>query len=286
MHHLHNWFARLALYMSNNLRIIFFGDVVGRPGRKGLAKMIPEIKKNFPADLVIANVENSAHGKGVTESTLKEIEAAGVLVFTSGEHIYDKAKDAAPDEMFVKFPTLLKPANFSTDKPGRGELVIDTDHGKVLVISLIGQVFFRYQNLSPWVYLPEIINKYQDEKLAAVVLDFHAEATSEKLALARHFDGEVSAVLGTHTHIPTADAHILPKGTAYVTDVGMNGPVDSVLGMKSEVSINRFLTNTKIPYEIAESNKIWLNYVMIEIDPATKKAINIKHEHQIIQINT
>ena len=266
------------------LRILFFGDVVGRPGRKGIAQALPEILQSFPADLVMANIENAAHGKGITESTLVELERAGVNVFTSGEHIYDKWRDSDPETLFDKFPTLLKPANFSPDRPGRSEVIFKTAKGNVLVLSLIGQVFFRYQNLSPWTMLEEILNRHREEDLAAIVLDFPAEATSEKNALARHFDGKLSAVLGTHTHIPTADAQILRSGTAFVTDVGMNGPKDSVIGMKSEVSIQRFLTGEKITYEIAETKEVWLNYVELSINPETQKSVSIEHKHKIINI--
>src|SRR3989344_420654 len=271
--------------MAKQLKVVFFGDIVGRPGRRGVASIIPKIKEEFRPDLIIANVENSAHGKGVTDSTLADMVKAGVDVFTSGEHIHDKVReDAEVAAIFEKYPTLIKPANYSRDLPGRSELVIETLKGKVLVLNLVGQVFFRFSEFSPWTVLPQILERYEGEKLSAIILDFHAEATSEKVALGRHFDGQLSAVLGTHTHIPTADATILPKGTGYVTDVGMNGPHDSVLGMKSEVSINRFLTGEKLTYEIAETPEIWLNYVMLTIDIETKKTLSIQHEHEIIKL--
>ena len=269
---------------DEGLRIVFFGDIVGRPGRQGVVKVLAEIKQNFKPDLVIGNIENRAHGKGVTPKTLTEMTDAGVQVFTSGEHIYDKVSPERINELFVAFPTLLKPANFSPDRPGRGEVIFDTAKGKVLVISLIGQVFFRAINLSPWTMLPEILERYAREKLAAVILDFHAEATSEKVALGQYFDGKISALFGTHTHIPTADAAILPGGTAYVTDVGMNGPIPSVLGMKSERSIERFLTGTMVPYDIAESDKVSLNYIEATFDVKSSKALKIEHKHQVIFI--
>lgn len=267
--------------MPDKLKVVFFGDIVGRPGREAIISQLPKIKKAVKPDLVIANVENLAHGKGVTEKTLGEFRESGIDVFTSGEHIYDKAKDEEA-ALFEKFPNLLKPINFKTEVPGRGEIVVDTPKGKVLVTSLIGQVFMRTGNLSPWTMLPEIIERHKDA--AIKIVDFHAEATSEKLALARHFDGQITALFGTHTHIPTADAAILPSGTAYVTDVGMNGPYDSVLGMKSEVSIERFLSGEHVPYDIAEAGRVWLNYVVVEFDVNAKKAIKIEHQHQIIEL--
>ena len=273
---------------NQELRILFFGDVVGRPGRKALAKVMPGIKRKYNPDLVIANVENSAHGKGVTENVLNEIKDSGVDIFTSGEHIYDKIVEGNEEILFKNFPTLLKPANFLPAGrqvlQDRGEVLVETAKGKVLVVNLIGQVFIRFENLSPWTMLDEILERYENEDLSAIIVDFHAEATSEKAAFGQHFDGKISALLGTHTHVPTADAQILSRGTAYVTDVGMNGPTPSVLGMKSEVSIQRFLTGEMLPYEIAETEQAAVNYVIIDIDPTSKKAVNIKHEHKIINI--
>lgn len=267
---------------QDTLKVVFFGDIVGRPGRQAVISALAKIRKSFAPDLVIANVENMAHGKGVTDKTLQELVDAGIDVFTSGEHIYDKLPETEAQDFFNKFPNLLKPKNFRTNFPGRGEIAVDTPKGKVLVISLIGQVFMRSENLSPFTVLPEVLENYKKEDLTAVIVDFHAEATSEKLALARHFDGEASAFFGTHTHIPTADATILPLGTAYVTDVGMNGPYDSVLGMKSEVSIQRFLTGEMVPYDIAEGGRVWLNY--IEAEFKDKKAVSIKHKQEILDV--
>jgi len=224
---------------------------------------------------------------------LQYLANLGITVFTSGEHIYDKVEVAGAadlqrpnsgDSLFNDFPRLLRPANFEIQGPGRGEVIVETNQGKVLVISLIGQVFFRYQNLSPWTYLPEILERYKKENLAGIIIDFHAEATSEKVALFRHFDGQVSAILGTHTHIPTADAQISEKGTAYVTDVGMNGPADSVIGMKTEVSLERFLTGKYTSYDIAESDSVCLNYIELTLDSETGKALKIDHYHPIVDL--
>lgn len=269
---------------NNTLRILFFGDIVGKPGRKSLAKVIPRVKKDFSADLVVANIENAAHGKGITEKTLTQIKNAGVDVFTSGEHIYDKATEDVASDLFKQFPNLVRPINLDSDMPGRGEVVVETSKGKVLILNLIGQVFIRGEHSSPWKTLDGVLKQHKDEDLVATILDFHAEATSEKVALGLYFDGRLSAVLGTHTHIPTADTQVLPKGTAYITDVGMNGPKDSVLGMKPEVSIGRFLTGEMLSYEIAESPQVWLNYAMIEIDTSTGKAIDIKHKQEIVKL--
>ena len=267
---------------DKRLKIIFFGDVVGKPGRAALSRVLPEIKKEFEPDLIIANIENLAHGKGVTEKTLAEVRTSGVDVFTSGEHIYDKATDEAAQALFSQFTTLLKPMNFAPERPGRGEVVIDTSKGKVRIVSLIGQVFIPFESLSPWEMLEEILAR--KDSVAATFVDLHAEATSEKVAMGQHFDGRISALVGTHTHIPTADATILPGGTAYVTDVGMNGPIPSVLGMESSRSIGRFITREKIAYDVAQSNTAWLNYVIIEIDTTSGKATNIKHIHKIVNI--
>jgi metallophosphoesterase (TIGR00282 family) len=270
------------------IKIIFFGDVTGEPGRKVVKNVLPKLMKDEQPDLVLANVENLAHGKGVTIKTLEELIRAGVGGFTSGNHIFSK-RDLSV-EVFEKYPDMIvRPANFPDTYAGKSGVVIKTKKGDVLLGNFQGQVFMEKQ-------FPEPVNspfesaekwlKQNSGKFAATIVDFHAEATSEKVAFGYFLDGQVSAVLGTHTHIPTADAKVLSGGTAYITDVGMCGAADSVLGVKKELSLERFLTGNRVAFDIPEdTSKAEISYVIIEVDENSGKATKITSQHQIININ-
>lgn len=265
-----------------NLKIIFFGDVSGKIGRRAVTKILPELKKKYKPDLVLANAENLAHGVGTTEKTLSELTLAGVDFFTSGDHAFDKKE--AIEILERKDSPLLRPANYPPGVPGSGAKVLEIGTKKVLVINLLGRVFMKNQYDCPFRKADEILLEHKDDNLAAVLVDFHAEATSEKNGLAQYLDGRVSAVLGTHTHVGTDDWQIMPGGTAYATDVGMVGAKDSILGVDKKGIIRNFLTQISEAHEIPEEGVCLVNAVYMEIDPRTKRAKKIKKIKEEIKI--
>ncbi|MBU1075568.1 TIGR00282 family metallophosphoesterase [Patescibacteria group bacterium] len=257
------------------LTVLFFGDVDGKIGRRAVSKILPSLKKQYSPDLVMANVENLAHGKGITEKTLQELLDAGVDFCTSGNHIFKR--EAGLNLLEKKSVPVIRPANYPDGTIGRGYEIIEVGTKKVLVINLLGKVFIDEKDIAcPFHTLNDILEKHSQTDLAGIIVDIHAEATSEKVAIGWHADGKVSAVLGTHTHIPTADAKILPQGTAYITDVGMVGAVESVLGVKKDIILNRFLNNSKESFEFPEEGLTQVNAVVVEIDSGTRKAISVK----------
>jgi len=256
------------------MKILFFGDIIGRIGRQAIAKVLPELKKKYEPDLVIANAENLAHGIGITEKTIKEVADAGIDVFTSGNHIWDKTE--AEQVMQGKKLVLLRPANYPPGVAGIGHKLLEIGTKKILIINLLGRVFFKEDFDCPFRKIDEILKEYKNTKLNGVIVDFHAEATSEKNALGWHTDGRVSAILGTHTHVPTADAKILPQGTAYVTDVGMVGARDSVIGATKEPVLKRFLYQLSDALDIPEEGLCQVNAVLIDVDTKTGLAKKIE----------
>lgn len=267
---------------ANYIKILFFGDVVGKIGRKTLARVIPQLKKEFEADFVIANADNLAHGNGITKATVQEGLEAGVNLFTSGDHIWQKKEGL--DIIAQTDSPVLRPANYPEQTPGRGEKLAEVGTKKLLVINLQGRVFFNENTDCPFRIFDQIYERYQNQA-NGIIIDLHAEATSEKVAFGHYVDGRVSAVIGTHTHIPTADARILPKGTAYLTDVGMVGPQNTVLGVNKEIIIKRFLTQMPITHEIPEEGVVVVNAVLVAIDPKTKKANKIEQIIREISIS-
>ncbi len=259
------------------MKILFFGDIVGQPGREAIAKILPKWKKKYQPDIIIANGENMAHGHGVAEKSLKEVLKSGIDLITSGDHIWDQKQATALLE--DKDIPLLRPANYPKGVPGKGYKIIKLRTKRILVINLIGRVFMKEQFENPFLMADEIIEQ-ESEGIDAIVVDWHAEATSEKVCLGWYLDGRTTAVLGTHTHIPTADARILPKGTAYISDIGMVGVKDSSLGMDKEAAIKRFLT--QIPYRL-EMGKgpVEVNAVLVETGK-NKKAKKISQLKEIV----
>lgn len=253
------------------MKVLFIGDIFGKPGREILIDYLPNIKKEFDIDFCIANGENVAHGRGITEKTSKSLFKAGVDLFTSGNHLWDQ-RDAMS---FLDWEhRILKPANYPKKAFGSEYLIINNDQGNSLgVFNLSGQAFMGSANsfFETADYLINIISKETD----SILVDFHAEATAEKRALGHYLDGRISAIVGTHTHIQTADEEILSNGTAYITDVGMTGPHDSVIGVKKEIILKKMSTGMPIKYEIA-STGIQINAVVIEIDDHTGDAISIE----------
>jgi len=248
------------------LRILMIGDVVGRPGRKAVRQFLPGLCHDYGIGLVIANGENAAGGIGITPDTAKELFDCGVNVITTGNHVWAK-KDIIP-YLGGEVP-ILRPLNFPPGAPGRGFLEMEG----VLVVNLIGRVFIGEFDC-PFRSMDSLLSEIKNDS-KVIIVDFHAEATSEKVAMGRYLDGRVSAVLGTHTHIGTVDACIFPKGTAYVTDVGMVGPVDSVIGVDAESAIRSFLTSMPHRFFMGEGPASF-DAVLVEVNESTGKAIGIK----------
>jgi len=252
------------------MNILFIGDIVGRPGRELVRRGLRGLVQHHDVDLVIANVENAAAGFGLTRDIGDSLVDAGVDVMTSGNHIWDKKEVL---EYMPAEPRLLRPANYPAGAPGRGSYVAQTGDGRAVgVVNIMGRVFMLQIDDPFAVVLREI--EAIRHRTRVIIVDFHAEATSEKTAMGWHLDGKVTAVLGTHTHVQTADERILPHGTAYLTDAGMTGPHDSIIGMDKEPSLARFLTGMPVKFEPAAGNAR-LNGALIEADDKTGRATRI-----------
>jgi len=251
--------------------ILAIGDVIGKPGRKALNQLLPGLRRQYGLDLIIVNGENAAGGIGLTVATAREMLDAGADVLTSGNHIW-MHREIYP-YLDGEMP-ILRPLNYPPGVPGRGHLVI----GKVAVVNLIGRVFIGdFDN--PFQAIDKLLAKLEPK---IIIVDFHAEATSEKVAMGRYLDGRVSAVLGTHTHVGTTDAQILPKGTAYVSDIGMTGPLDSVIGDDADAASERFLTS--MPHRLSVGRgKVALNGILVEVDDDTGKALSIERIYQEVE---
>ncbi|MBF8301498.1 MAG: Metallophosphoesterase [Acidobacteria bacterium] len=252
------------------MNILFVGDIVGRPGRELIRKGLRALVDRYSLDLVIANAENSAAGFGITKDIGATLLEWGVDVMTSGNHIWDK-KEAI--DYIASEPRLLRPANYPAGVPGRGAYVAQTGDGRsVGVINVMGRVFMLNID-DPFAVVLREIEKIRHQT-RVIIVDFHAEATSEKIAMGWYLDGKVTAVIGTHTHVQTADERVLPNGTAYLTDAGMTGPHDSIIGMEKAPSLARFLTAMPSRFEPATGNPR-LNGVVIEADDKTGRATRI-----------
>lgn len=267
---------------SNLIKILFYGDIVGKPGRKALLEIAPLLKKRYKPTITIANAENIAHGVGITTKTLNECAKAGIDLFTSGNHTWKKPEinDILSDES----SKLIRPDNEIEIKPGAGHKIVNTRIGKLLVINLNGRVFIEEQFSCPFNAIDNILNSADTDELAGVIIDFHAEATSEKEAFGWHVDGRVSAVLGTHTHVQTADERILPQGTAYISDIGMVGLKNSVIGIDKDVIVNNFLGKKHQPHDIPEHGTCTINAVLLNIDPSTQHATSITRIQEEIKV--
>jgi len=257
---------------TNCLKILFIGDIVGRTGRSILKDSVAALRKSHQADLVIVNCENAAGGFGLDRKTFGELLRPEVDLLTSGNHIWGRKEALALLE--EKPESLLRPANFPVGTPGKGFSVIEVQGLSVGVVNLQGRVFMSDLAECPFRCLDQLLETNLVD-CSLVFVDFHAETTSEKSALANYFDGRVAAVCGTHTHVQTADERILPGGTAFITDVGMTGPADSVIGMKKEEVIERYVSGLPRKFTVA-SNSPELNGVLVELDPSKGKAIDIK----------
>ena len=243
------------------MKLLFIGDVVGSPGRQVLEEVLPGIREQHAPDWMVVNGENSAGGLGVTAKTAKAFFEMGADAITLGNHAYRhrEAYTYLDDERRI-----VRPANYVKGNPGRGHTVVEKDGARLAVVNLSGTVFMKAAR-SPFSEIDAILDEL-DGRAEHVLVDFHAEATSEKVAMGWHLDGRVTACVGTHTHVPTADARVLPKGTAYVTDVGMTGARDSVIGVRSEQALESFRTQMPVRFETADDNP-WVNAVLIEARP-------------------
>ncbi len=256
------------------MKILFLGDVVGRSGRDAVVKHLPALRKEMGLDAVIVNGDNASAGFGINPQSAKDIFAAGADVITGGDHIWDQ-KETRP--YLEQEKRLLRPENFPPRAPGSGHILVNLTGGKkLLVLHLLGQVFHKEHTRCPFATADEILEKYRLSENTAIVVDMHAEATSEKTAMGHYLDGRVSVVVGSHTHIPTNDARILKKGTAYQTDAGMCGDYDSVIGFDPAVPLERFLSKiTKIKLEAARGEGT-LAGLYVELDEKTNLAKNCK----------
>jgi metallophosphoesterase (TIGR00282 family) len=241
------------------VRVLFIGDIVGRPGRAGLANVMPTLRERHAPDLVIANGENVAGGLGITEKTAAELFEIGVDVITTGNHVY-RHRDAY--EFLDRSDRVIRPANYMAGNPGRGSTVIPVGDRRVGVVNLSGLVQLQVAR-SPFPEVDAVLHRLSKET-DAVIVDFHAEVTSEKVAMGWHLDGRVAAVLGTHTHVPTADARVLPQGTAFITDVGMTGSRAGVIGVRREQALQAFRTQMPVKFDTADED-IWVNGVVVDV---------------------
>jgi metallophosphoesterase (TIGR00282 family) len=254
------------------LRILAIGDIIGKPGRKAVKEILPGLCGEHNIDLVVGNGENAAGGLGLTPSTAEELFDSGIDVITTGNHIwaYNEIIPYLDSEL-----ALLRPLNYPPMNPGHGYLL----KNNVLIVNLVGRVFMSHVDC-PFRAMDQLLAEFEHKSIS-IIVDFHAEATSEKMAMGRYLDGRVSAVLGTHTHVGTIDAHILPGGTAYVTDIGMVGPVDSVIGDDPDSVINRFLT--QIPSRLSVGKgKVSFDAILVEVDEKTGKAADIKRIQKVV----
>lgn len=255
------------------MRVLFLGDVFGKPGRQAVKRLVPRLIARLGPDLVVANAENASSGVGVSPDAADEILAAEVDLLTTGNHVWTK-REIGP---YLDAPgsRMIRPANYPKGAPGRGRAIVSTPDGRKLgVVNVEGRVFMKALD-DPFPIALAEVQALKAEGCRAILVDVHAEATSEKTALAHHLDGKVSAVLGTHTHVQTADERLLPGGTAFISDVGMCGPRDSVIGVRKELVLERFLTQRPVSFEPAKKD-VWVNAVVVEIDDATGLARSIE----------
>ncbi len=266
------------------MKILFFGDIVGKLGRRAVAATLPSWKKKYKPDIIIANAENLAHGKGVTSETIQELTDAGVHAFTSGNHIWDKPQvlEVIKDKKVI----LLRPANYPSGTPGEGWSIVTIGKNQLAIVNLQGRVFMHENIDDPFRKLDEVLVeiKKQTKDKIPIFVDFHAEATSEKTALGWYADGRVAIVVGTHTQVRSGDARLLLKGTAYQTDIGMSGARDGVIGVDREIIIKKFLTQRPAAHEIPEKGWAQVCATLVTIDAKTKLAKDIVPLYNEVEI--
>ena len=261
------------------LTILFLGDVVGEPGRSGVISRLSELRQRHSVDFVIVNGENAAAGRGITPKISIDLLRAGASVITTGDHIWDQKEVIA---YIATEPRLLRPVNYPPGAPGAGSIVLETAKGKVGVINVQGRTFMQPILENPFEALDRAVAEMRDET-RVIFVDAHAETTSEKIAIGRFLDGRVSAVVGTHTHVQTADEQIFPGGTAFLCDAGMCGPTESILGRAIDPIVRRFISNLPAPFPVAKG-EVRLCGAVIEIDERTGRATNITRVNETIPV--
>lgn len=253
------------------MKVLFIGDIMGEPGRRAIARTLHRVVGQHGVDLVVGNGENVAGGFGITPELAQELFDLGLAVITTGNHAWDKKEIL---DYIKREPRLLRPANYPEGVPGAGSLVVETAAGeRVAVLQLMGRAFMPTLDCPFQTARREVARLRRETR--AIIVDMHAETTSEKMAMGHFLDGEVSAVVGTHTHVQTADEQILPKGTAYLTDIGMTGPIHSVIGIKKELAIEKFLTQMPRRFEVAAGPALFCA-ALVEVDAALGKAVSIQ----------
>jgi hypothetical protein len=259
------------------VKLLFIGDIVGEPGRRAVKTLLPGLREQHQLDFVVANGENSAGGSGITPKTAQEIFSAGVDVITSGDHLWDQKEVM---ELLQSEKRFLRPLNYPPGTPGQGSGVFETPKSlAVAVLNAQGRTFMPTLE-NPFLLVPSEVERLR-QQTRIIFVDFHAEATSEKIAFARMLDGQVSAVVGTHTHVQTADEHIFPGGTAYLSDAGFTGPHESVLGREIEPIIKRFVTNMPQRFEVAR-NRVLLQGALLEIDETSGQATRVQRVSELL----
>lgn len=261
------------------MKILFIADIVGESGRKAVKKVLGSLKQEYGIDFVIANGEHLSDRVGVDIDIVKEMNGAGIDFFTTGNHVW-RQKDFAKHIEDASLP-IIRPANFFGETPGEGYRVVETPFGNILIVNLLGQHDIKANLTNPFTKMDEILDTAKDYKYSFV--DFHAEMSSEKVALGRYLDGRVSAVVGTHTHVPTADNRVLAGGTAVVSDVGFVGPMESVLGVKDELIFNTFISSMPQKFELADGSAQQFNAVVIDLGQ-DGKARSIERVDRVIEI--
>lgn len=262
------------------IKVLALGDVVGRPGRKALQAKLPALRQKYKIDFVIVNGENSAGGAGIDHACAREIKDSQADVITLGDHTWQRSEAAKLLEENPKW--IIRPANYPPSAPGLGYTIVEVAGVKIGVMNLMGRVFIS-QFLDCPFRMADSILEGPLKDCPIVICDMHAEATSEKRAMGYYLDGRVSLVFGTHTHVQTADEAILPKGTGYITDLGMCGPESSVLGLSTQVSIDRFVTGMKHSYEVG-TGRVNLNGIVAQIDSKSGKAISIERVKEVVEL--
>ena len=260
------------------LKVLFIPDINGSLGRQTVAKILPRLKKKYAPDFIIANGENLAHGSGPSKTTIKEMSEQGINCFTTGDHAFDKPNQV--EEVYNSNLPVIRPANFPPNCPGKGLIILPigkTDKN-IAIINLIGRVFMKPDYDCPFRKIDEILANpaLSNKNISAIIVDVHAEATSEKISLMHYIDGKVSAVLGTHTHVMTADAKISNKGTAYISDAGMVGSDEGVIGVDKDNIIKNFINQIKYPHIMPEKGLAIMNAIFMQIDTKTRHAKKIK----------
>ncbi len=246
------------------MRILVIGDIIGNSGVNKIKEIVPNFKKEKNIDFIIANAENSADGMGITVKIFEDLKKSNIDVMTMGNHTWGKR------EIFsiIDEPQIIRPANYSEGIPGKGYMIYECNGKKIAVINLIGRVDIAVLSENPFLKAKKIVEKIKDE-VDIIIVDFHAEATAEKIAMGYFLDGKVSCVYGTHTHVQTADEKILENGTAYITDVGMTGPIHSVIGMDVEASLKRFVTTLPERYKVSSDKNVMMNGIILNINDET-----------------